>query len=207
MSYIITDTEYTTWPGALESGWAERWQHREIFQLGAIKTNDRFDVLASLLVYVVPSINSELSQLSQQLTGVSQLQLIEFGTTFPDALTRFVNFAGANPRIICMNGDSAVFRENCEINGIPFPFERDFHRLRPLLEQRGIDLSDNSSGDLHRLTPTPIIGHTHDALHDCRSMSVWLKHACEQGIFASLDQLPVEVPKIDPRSRKPGLQR
>jgi hypothetical protein len=55
--YLLTDSEYTTWPGALESGWAEPWQHREIFQMGAILTDDAFNEIDSLIQLVRPTLN------------------------------------------------------------------------------------------------------------------------------------------------------
>lgn len=186
MPYLITDSEYTTWPGALESGWAKSWQHREIFQMGAVLTDDEFNEIDSLSLFVKPNINPELSEFVQTLTNVTQLQIEQEGLNFAEALGQFVEFSKPASAIICMSGDSGVFRENCKINKIVFPFEENFHRLRTFLEKIGIDLSDISSGDLHKLTPVPLVGHTHDALHDCRSMAAWLKDSFEQGDFAAV---------------------
>jgi inhibitor of KinA sporulation pathway (predicted exonuclease) len=190
--YLLTDSEYTTWPGALESGWAEPWQHREIFQMGAVLVDDAFNEIDSLIQLVRPTLNPQLSELAQSLTNVTQLQIEQDGVSFAEALERFVEFSRAASAIICMNRDSGVFRENCDINQLAFPFREDFHRLRPFLVAQGIDLDNISSGELHKLTSTPIVGHTHDALHDCRSMAVWLKHSREQGIFVSVSDLPID---------------
>jgi inhibitor of KinA sporulation pathway (predicted exonuclease) len=132
MPFVITDSEYTTWPGALENGWSAPGQHREIFQLAALLVDDDFNERRSFLQYVLPKINRELSPLAQQLTGVSQLELEQRGISFSRAFERFTEFVGRTP-IICMNRDSAVVWENCEINELPFPFASDYHRLRPFL--------------------------------------------------------------------------
>lgn len=202
MKYLITDSEYTTWVGALESGWAEPWQHREIFQLGAILTDENFREIESLVLVIRPKINPVLSDFAQRLTNTSQSQIDSEGIPFPEALHSLCHFAHKASAIICMSGDSGVIRENCKIHGIDFPFEHDFHRLRPFLERQGVDLSNRSSGDLHQLTPTPLIGHTHDALHDCRSMAMWLQHAKEQNVFINVSELPTEIPSKDPRTAK-----
>ena len=201
MNYVLTDSEYTTWPGALESGWAEPWQHREIFQLAVLLTDADFNEIDSLVVLVKPKINSNLSELAQRLTNISQMQIEQHGVSFPEAVKQFELLASRATATICMNGDSGVFRENCRINNIPFPFEQDFNRLRPFLERQKVDLSKCSSGELHKLTPTPLEGHTHDALHDCRSMATWLRHAKAQSVFLSVADLPTEIPSVDPRSR------
>jgi inhibitor of KinA sporulation pathway (predicted exonuclease) len=201
MKYLVTDTEYTTWEGALESGWAGPGQHREIFQLGAVLTDSAFREIESVVILVRPKINPMLSDFAQRLTGVSQIQLEQYGISFPEALQKFAVLAAKASSIICMSGDSGVFRENCQLNQVAFPFAQDFHQLRPLLERQRVDLTQFSSGDLHKLTPTPLTGQTHDALHDCRSMATWLHHAKAQGIFVSVSDLPTEIPRGDPRSR------
>lgn len=195
---VIIDTEYTTWPGALESGWAEPGQHREVVQISAIRIED-FHEVDHLDILVRPTLNPILSPLFVELTGIDQATVDENGVSFSDALTTVCEWISGSP-VVCMNADEAVFRENCTINGRDFSFP-SFHRLRPFLETEGVDLTGLSSGDLHRLTDTPIEGHTHNALHDVRSMAIWLGWAARQGRFRSLDQLPTGAPQTDPRSR------
>lgn len=201
MAAIIVDTEYTTWPGALESGWSGRGQHREIVQIAAIQVDNQFHEIRSLDLLVQPSINPILSPLFIELTGIGQAAVDAKGMSFEEALDRFYGFAwrGSLP-VVCMNADETVFRENCRLTGIEFPFAQSWHRLRPFLEASGVDLSTRSSGDLHLLTPTPLIGHTHNALHDVRSMARWLQHAQGTVLGEGLGQLPTGAPDRDPRS-------
>lgn len=206
---IIVDTEYTTWPGALESGWAGPGQHREIVQLSAIKVDENFRELDALDILIKPAINGTLSELFTQLTTITQERLDNEGTSFQAGLKKFLDFCenGALP-VICMNADEAVFRENCRLGNIPFPFPRSWHRLRPFLETQGVDTGKHASGDLHTLTDTPLTGHTHNALHDDRSMACWLSYAQKRGRFTSLADLPTGAPTTDPRSNrgKPGAK-
>lgn len=198
MTAVIVDTEYTTWPGALESGWSAPDQHREIVQIAAIAVDDAFREIRSLDLLVRPAVNPQLSDLFVELTGITQSDVDARGGRFGTQLARFLRFVGEDP-IVCMNGDGGVFAENGRLNDEAIPDLR-WHRLRPFLEAQGIDLGRLSSGDLHTLTPHPLAGHTHNALHDVRSMAAWLAHAKRTGVFADLAQLPTDIPTVDPRS-------
>jgi inhibitor of KinA sporulation pathway (predicted exonuclease) len=205
MPLIIVDTEYTTWPGALESGWSVPGQHREIVQIGAIKVDGDFKELEALDIVVRPSVNPVLSDLFVRLTTITQSKVDTEGMSFSSALARFFEFCeeGRSP-VICMNADEAVFRENSRLNDIAFPFQPSWHRLRPYLEKCGVDTKRNASGDLHKLTPSPLMeGHVHYALHDVRSMACWLSHAGKGGRPFSIDELPTGAPAVDPRSKNP----
>jgi len=204
MSIVIIDTEYTTWPGALESNWSGPGQHREIVQIGAVRVDDDFNEQSSLDLIVRPSINFQLSELFIKLSGIQQATVDAQGLPFREALQRVTAFCdNGKATVICMSGDGGVFHENCKLSNVPFSFFAPFHRLRPFLEQNGVDVSKYSSGDLHTLTPKPLQGHTHNALHDARSMAHWLRYAKEQGIFKSVNQLPTNIPAVDPRSVRP----
>jgi hypothetical protein len=123
---------------------------------------------------------------------------------FALALAEFLDFCGGGSLpVICMNGDETVFRENCRLNGLDFPFEKSFHRLWPYLDSIGVDPA-LSSGDLHALTPTPLEGHVHYALHDVRSMACWLREETSAGRFRDLGSLPTGAPATDRRSSTPG---
>lgn len=199
MTYVILDTEYTTWPGSLENGWKANGQHREIVQIAAVRVDGDFREIEALEAYVRPLVNPELSDLFTELTGITQATVDKEGYTFHAATRHLDAFVQGEP-IICMNGDCAVFFENCGINGMSYPFKGQFHRLRPLLEKAGVDLTSRSSGTLHELTPTPLGGHVHNALHDVRSMAAWLSWAKSEGVFTGLEQLPRSLPIRDARS-------
>ena len=195
---IVLDTEYTTWPGALESGWTQPGQHREIVQIAAILVNDQFEEVDRLDVLVRPTINPILSDLFVSLTGITQEMVDRNGKPFNFRLQEFTDFcAPAFAPIICMNADETVFRENCSINGIEFRLP-SFHRVRPFAESLGFDLTHLSSGQLHTLTPEKLEGHTHNALHDVRSMACFLRSYV--GDIQYIHDLPTGAPDRDPRS-------
>ena len=193
---IIVDTEYTTWPGALESGWAAPDQHREIVQIAALRVDNEWREITPFEHFVKPFFNPELSPLFVELTGITQELIDNYGNGFARAMSDFRFFCGGEP-VICMNADEAVFRENCALLQIEFDMP-SFHRLRPYLERVGVNLDNVSSGDLHQLTDTPLLGQTHNALHDVRSMAAWLRHSGLSG--HDLNPLPTGAPTTDPRS-------
>jgi inhibitor of KinA sporulation pathway (predicted exonuclease) len=187
---------------ALESDWSLPSQEKEIFQLAAIRVSLKdFAEVGSFERLVIPILNPVLSDLAVELTGITRERLGKEGVSFQQALGSFYDFTeqGSLP-VICMNGDSAVFRKNCAISGITFPFVNNFHRLRPFVEAAGIDMRLNSSGTLHALTDTPLEGHVHNALHDTRSMALFLGYMQRQGLFTGLAQLPNALPGRDPRA-------
>lgn len=200
MAHVIVDTEYTTWEDALRTGWGGAGQHREIVQIAAVRVDDDFKEIASFDVIVKPSVNTQVSAFFTGLTGITQARIDAEGTDFADAMMAFFQFTGDGAEsVICMNADEMVMRENCRLNGRAFPFRYAFHRLRPFIESLGIETRGLSSGDLHALTPHPLAGHAHNALHDVRSMATWLAHEKSTGSLNSLAQLPSVPPETDPR--------
>jgi len=200
---IITDSEYTTWPGALESDWGEPWMEKEIFQTAAIKVDLDFNEVAAFDVLTIPKLNPQLSDLSIELTGITQERLDAEGQTFPETYGQYVDFTeGGKLPVICMSGDEKVVRRNLEIHGLKNQFNKGFHRLMPFVLETGVDLKGLgfSSGDLHKLTRYQLKGMTHEPLHDTRSMASWLRQAKEDGVFKSLNQLTTKLPTRDHRS-------
>ncbi len=197
---IVVDTEYTTWPGALENGWSAPGQHREVVQIAALRVDENFVVQDRFNILVRPRVNPVLSDLFIKLTTLTQEQVDRDGVAFPDALQAFSDFC-RQYKIICMNADEAVFRENCRLNDVAFSFPASWHRLRPFLEKNDVDVKTHASGDLHKLTPAPLAtGHTHLASHDVESMACWLAHAKKTGVLKTLSDLPTGAPTQDPRS-------
>jgi len=181
---VIIDTEYTTWPGAIESDWtAEDWMHREIIQIAAVRVNlETGEELEALDIIVKPKINDTLSDLCIDLTTITQERLDNEGGPFPAALEQLKEFCDKVPstNIVTYGKDESVIAENCDINGVEYPFTVDWFKMRPALMAMGVDVDDYSSGRLHELTDTPLEGHVHYALHDVRSIAAFLIHQRKQ---------------------------
>jgi len=59
-TFIIYDTEYTSWEGAHARGWDGPGEEKELVQIGAIRVQN-FKEVDALLLYVQPRINPDLS--------------------------------------------------------------------------------------------------------------------------------------------------
>ncbi len=193
-SIIMLDTEYTVWEGAKESGWALPNQHREIVQIAAIKFDPTTgSEISAFDVIVKPKYNGNLSKLFIDLTTITQETVDQKGIPFQFALKRFYEFSnsGETP-VVCYNADEDVFRENCELHGIQFPFLKKWKKIRPILHDLGINTNINSSGTLHTLTDHPLDGgHVHYALHDVRSMGRFIEYKIRHGDRDFIQTLPV----------------
>ncbi len=172
---VLVDTEYTAFGRSLKTAWTKPCHHKEIVQIAAIKINENRKEIDSLNIIVKPRINPKLSLRFISLTGIKQEVVDEKGISFADALEKFINFTkGYN--ICTYDRDYLVFKGNCRLNDIHFPFEKSpFVRVCETLHKWNIDKDAYSSGTLYKAVGVKMKGHVHNALHDVRSMAVALK--------------------------------
>ena len=91
MSFVIFDTEYTSWKGCLEHGWVGN-QKKEIVQIASIKVSDKLEVLGQLNLFCKPLVNPVLSDYFVKLTNITNECIDEFGVSFNDAYNKFKEF-------------------------------------------------------------------------------------------------------------------
>ncbi len=84
MSFVIFDTEYTSWEGCLQNGW-RGLQKREVVQIAALKVDDDFNVVAEFNQLCQPKINLILSDYFVNLTGISNDDVAQKGVDFASA--------------------------------------------------------------------------------------------------------------------------
>ncbi len=102
--YIIFDTEYTSWEGAMASDWSEPWQEKEIIQIAAIKIkNDK--VIDSFDCLVRPVKNPLLSEYIIELTGITNEDIQANGLSFKQAYGNFIEFAKG---YVCYSNATAI---------------------------------------------------------------------------------------------------
>lgn len=171
----IFDLEWTSWEGSKARAWSGPNEHREIFQIGAIRLSKKFEEIDHLSLLIRPKINPNLSEYAKSLTGISQEDIDKYGIDSKNGLEKLSKFLG-NTLSLCMGSDIVSIEETCLINNIPNPINQKIKALSPWLKSVGIDTSKTTSGMLHFLTDTPLSGKTHNALHDVRSIAHWLKH-------------------------------
>jgi inhibitor of KinA sporulation pathway (predicted exonuclease) len=173
--FIIFDTEYTAWEGSIKRKWGLEWEEKEIIQVGAIRVhfeNDIFYEHSSLLLYVKPELNPELSEYIIRLTGISQSDIDEKGITLTSAQEKFSAFSlkGQLP-IYSWGGDEAIIKQNCELRNIAYLLDdHRFHDIRDNFKNYIEDIDDVCSGEVASYFGRTVEGQIHNALHDCRSI-------------------------------------
>jgi inhibitor of KinA sporulation pathway (predicted exonuclease) len=173
--FVVFDTEYTTWEGALERKWSGPGEFREIVQIGAIVLGPDLLEKESLLLYAKPQQNPILSDYFTTLTGISQATVDREGLSYPEALGRFNTFTRGLP-IFCWGSDVEVMAENAVLVGIPFPFDRTAPSdIRGYFLERGIEASTYQSSTIPKAFGEEPPPHAHDALNDARSIAQALR--------------------------------
>ncbi|MEK7109115.1 MAG: 3'-5' exonuclease, partial [Patescibacteria group bacterium] len=94
--FVLFDTEFTSWEGAMARNWSGPGEYREVIQIGAIRV-DKLQEAGSFCVYVKPIKNPELSAFIKELTGISQETVDKEGKPLGEALSGFKDFVGDLP--------------------------------------------------------------------------------------------------------------
>ena len=96
---VIFDLEFTSWPGSNERMWSLPEENREVVQIGAVKieTTNGLREMGSFTILVQPLKNPVLSEYFVKLTGITQAQVDNQGSPFPNALAHFTDFIGKSP--------------------------------------------------------------------------------------------------------------
>jgi inhibitor of KinA sporulation pathway (predicted exonuclease) len=178
---VFFDIEWTSWEGAMANNFSESWQHREIIQIGAVRLDpiDSFCEVAAFNQYVVPQVNSVLSDYIVELTGITQSKIELDGIPFNKALNLFADFTGN----WCLptyswGHDWTVIKESCELYKVPIPdgICNNMHNLYKNFLSAGLDVSGVTSGKLHSHFGLSLSSRAHNALHDVRSMAAVVAH-------------------------------
>ncbi len=182
---VIYDTEWTSWPGFMESGWKQPGRHPEIIQIGAVKLNveNDFEEIDAFQCFIKPRINPTLSEYIIELTGISQKVIDERGIPFEDALNDFVTFLGNEIAALMSFGkDRTMVEKNCELNNLTFP--SIFHKeqnLRLSLENLGLIKPGAFSSDLPTIFGLTSNDRAHNALGDARAQALAIRHLRQNG--------------------------
>jgi inhibitor of KinA sporulation pathway (predicted exonuclease) len=173
---VIFDTEYTTWPGALERNWSGPGEFREVVQIGAcIVETEGFQERDSISLFIRPVKNPALSEYFCALTGISQAKVDGEGVSLLEAFHRFGEWMQGR-RAYCWGRDIDVMEENCRLAKVVFPFDRSqFEDIRPILEKNGIRTSGYTSGTIPNAVGETPLSRAHDGLNDARSISQALR--------------------------------
>ena len=88
MSFVIFDTEYTSWAGCQKNGWKGN-QKKEIVQISAIKLSDNLNVICECNILCKPIINPILSDYFVELTHITNDQIMNMEISFKEWYNKF----------------------------------------------------------------------------------------------------------------------
>ncbi len=175
---VLFDTEYTSWPGALERGWSGPGEHREIVQIGGILLDRRFEEIGSFSQLVRPAVNPVLSQYFTDLTGITNVDVEARGALLTDVLDQFAAFCSRSSLVCAFGPDDEVIQENCDLLGLKNPMvDTTVVDIRSCL--CGIARVRTDETDCSRLPLAfglPQQPQSHDALADARAVASVLRY-------------------------------
>lgn len=200
MNYIILDLE---WNQAISVARMIRkpvMLHGEIIQIGAVKTDENFNLQDKIRLSVRPMYYKKMNPHVERLTGITQEQLT-CGLEFPKAFEMFKKWCGDNFRFITWGFDDVgVFSDNLTLHGLDPSFGSNYINLQLIYNRQ--TKSEHLQCALAAAAESmgiPIDVQCHDALNDayltyelCRSLDMTLGIA-EYAEYAAA--LPVPLAK------------
>ena len=120
--YLFIDFEFTMAEGKSKNNGF----YPEIIEVGAIAViNDR--IIDEYSAYVRPQKFPRLSERCKNFLGIKQND-IDSGVSFENFINKLASYDQGYPMHIVTwgNMDMKVLRQNCQMNGFPFPFKGDF---------------------------------------------------------------------------------
>ncbi|MBA44363.1 MAG: hypothetical protein CMF62_10235 [Magnetococcales bacterium] len=175
--FIVMDTEFTSWEGAMLRDWSGPNEWREMGQIAAVEIDPTqgFKETAHFDVLVKPQWNAELSPYFSELTAISQADIESKGLMFAEAADKFAQFINGKD-VWSYGGGEKIFWENCMFYNTEFKPNCNFFDARLVVKMMGDNPGNYSSGTLYKAAGINMDGHVHNALHDCRSVGQYLKH-------------------------------
>lgn len=172
MTIVFWDTEFTSWEGCNENGWARsEGQYREIIQIGAVKRKDNGET-ETFNRYVRPIINQKLSEYIQKLTGISQTDVD--GAEPLDSVWRDFEKWRNGVDAYSWGNDITVVEENFELYDLEKARlnKEQYHDIRPKFRSEGVPVDEFTSGELYTYFTDESELSDHDALDDSRSLAI-----------------------------------
>ncbi len=190
MSFVIFDTEYTTWLGCQENGWTGN-QKKEVVQIAALKVSDELKVIDEFNVLCQPTINPVLSEYFIKLTHITNERIKKHGESFVSAYKNFEVFVEDN---VCYShswgadfldeADGIIMKENILLNKVSQPKKIIYRNIAPLFvklyQKNNIKIKNQCSGQIAKLLGLEenlkrLNLDTHNAFYDTYSILEGLK--------------------------------
>lgn len=191
MSFVIFDTEYTSWKGCQENGWKGN-QKKEIVQIAALKVSDKLETIGEFNALCQPSVNPVLSDYFVNLTGITNEQVKKYGKPFAEVYKNFEEFLGDN---ICYSfgwgadyfnkSDGLIVLENFQLYQMPLEKNLVYRNiaavLKELYTENNMEVLSQCSGEVAKFLGlddgiSSMRLKAHNALYDVHSVLVGLRY-------------------------------
>ena len=187
--FIIFDTEYTSWKGSQERKWSLPNEHMELVQIAGYKVhkkNNNYEIIDSIDIYIIPKINSKLSEYFIKLSNITNEHLLKYGVSFETAIIRFSKFIN-NLNCYSYGNDFHIFEENFNLYNIRNKFfnKNNFYNIRIFFDKYGINTNKYSSGNVYKSVGLNIDNsvNIHNALFDSYSILITINHLIINGLI------------------------
>ncbi|MGV6935883.1 exonuclease domain-containing protein [Paenibacillus sp. CMM36] len=165
MNYIIFDLEATCWEN-------DRSKQNEIIEIGAVKVNDKLDIVGEFQTFIKPRMNPQLSDFCKNLTSISQKD-IDTATYFPQAIYKFQEWIGREPYYLCSWGfyDKSQLKKDCELHKIRTEWIRNHISIK---HQHGKLIGNDRGVGMERalkMLNLPLEGTHHRGIDDAKNIS------------------------------------
>ncbi len=167
MNYIILDMEWNQAVDRSKVVQSPVILRGEIIQIGAVKTDENFDLIDKLKINIAPKYYKKMNRHVEKITGITNAQLSK-GEKFPEAFERFKAWCGDDFRFITWGFDDvAMLSDNLAIHGFEPSWGNDYINLQ-LIYKNQIDNERTqwSLSDAVERLQIPMDAQVHDAMND-----------------------------------------
>jgi inhibitor of KinA sporulation pathway (predicted exonuclease) len=164
--FLVVDLEATCWDRPED-------RQSEIIEIGAVAVDALGYPMDEFQSFVRPILHPQLSEFCTQLTGIRQVD-VDRARLFPEVLADLERwFEALGPLVFCSwgNYDRRQLRQDCELNGVPYPFSDEHINLkiacsRILSRRRGMGMAKAL-----RVLGIELEGQHHRAIDDARNIA------------------------------------
>lgn len=184
MNYIVMDLEWNQAPTAALTLQKPLKLRGEIFQIGAVKLDEQFQVIESFKSYIHPKFYKKMHSHVKRLTGISSGVLSKC-KGFDEVSSEFFNWCGEDFIILTWGpDDEGVFRENLIVNKISKELLPDCINLQLIFDDQITKENRQFSLSFALEKVGETMEDAHDALADAMGTAKLLKHLdMKKGLF------------------------
>lgn len=194
MNFVILDLEWNS-----SYCKKKRCFMSEIIEFGAVKFNDKFEVLDTFSMLIAPQVSKKLSGKVKELTNISNEELEKGGTTYTHVLSKFKRFLGSDLLmtwgtcdILAIMENSEYYEKNNRIDYINAYCDLQYYCASALgVYHAGQQLGLVPAAELIGLDLSEVVQHR--ALQDSMLSMAIFKNLYNPELFAGYTETPSEL--------------